>query len=268
VTEIDPKLSRIYHEAASEVPPAALDALILAAARQQVAKPRRGERSQRDVRSFWSRWMAPAGAIATLVLGVSLALLIEREQPESTGSTVIRETSPRPQSAPSARATEATPPQPADHAAPAGVAQAPAAAERAASAAVTKQEAPVVSAPAQAPAPRPAEMAPPAAPAFPAEESRAKAAAPRMAAPSAAAESNAAGASALGGAGTAAPSAPAAGAERAPLRPMKRSPEAWIDEISRLKGEGREKEAAEQLALFRKAYPEYTLPQRLRDLQQ
>jgi hypothetical protein len=42
-----------------------------------------------------------------------------------------------------------------------------------------------------------------------------------------------------------------------------RSPEAWLDEISRLRREGREAEAAEQLAEFRKAYPAYALPEGL-----
>ena len=41
----------------------------------------------------------------------------------------------------------------------------------------------------------------------------------------------------------------------------RRSPEAWLDDIGRLKREGREKEAAEQLAEFRKAYPAYAVPE-------
>ena len=44
---------------------------------------------------------------------------------------------------------------------------------------------------------------------------------------------------------------------------MPRSPEAWLDEISRLKREGREKEAAEQLAQFRQTYPAYAVPEAL-----
>ena len=48
---------------------------------------------------------------------------------------------------------------------------------------------------------------------------------------------------------------------------MQRSPEAWLAEISRLKREGREQEAAEQLAEFRKAYPAYAVPEALRVLQ-
>lgn len=43
-----------------------------------------------------------------------------------------------------------------------------------------------------------------------------------------------------------------------------RAPEQWLEEIRRLKLEGKEKEAAEALAEFRKAYPDYRLPEDLR----
>jgi hypothetical protein len=267
VTEIDPKLSRLYREASTEGPPAALDAAILAAARKQVAKP------QRRARSSWVRWMAPASALATLVVAVSLAFLVDREQSGTIDETVIREVPPRPQSPPPASATEAAKTKAADSAAPAPAEkkEAPAAADRAATGAATKKAAPpagaqvpVLAAPAPAPAPRSAESAPPAAQAFPAE-SRAKIVAPSTVAPKAAAESNAVGDSALGGAGAGAPAAPAAAGKLAPMRQqlIQRSPEAWLDEISRLKREGRDKEAAEQLAEFRKAYPAYAVPESL-----
>jgi cytoskeletal protein RodZ len=237
VTEIDPKLSRLYHEASTEGPPAALDAAILAAAGKRVAKP------QRRQRSSWLRWMAPATAIATLVLGVSIALLVEREQPATTADTIINQTSPRPQSPQPARVTESAKPKAAGSAAPEAAA---------------KKGTPAATLPTQAPVPRPAAPAPSAAEALPAE-SRAKAAT----------ESNVAGDSANRGAGAAASAAPAAAGKLAPMRQqaIQRSPEAWLDEISRLKREGREKEAAEQLAEFRKAYPAYALPENLRGLQ-
>jgi hypothetical protein len=265
VSEIDPKLSRLYREASTESPPAALDAAILAAARKQVAKP------QRRARSSWVRWMAPASAIATLVLGVSIALLVEREQPGTIDETVIREVPPRLQSPPPTIEKESAKPKAADSAAPAALEkkEAPAAADRGVPGAAAKKEAPaagaqmpVLAAPAQAPAPRSAEPAPPAAQAFPAE-SRAKTAVPSAVAPNATAESNAAGDSALGGAGAAAPAAPAAAGKLAPMRQqaIQRSPEAWLDEIGRLKREGRDKEATEQLAEFRKAYPAYAVPE-------
>lgn len=43
-----------------------------------------------------------------------------------------------------------------------------------------------------------------------------------------------------------------------------RSPEAWIEEIRQLKKQGREKEAQEALEAFRRAYPDYTLPEDVR----
>jgi resuscitation-promoting factor RpfA len=290
VTEIDPKLSRLYRQTSTDGPPAALDAAILAAARKQVAQPRRRERAQRD-ESFWSRWMVPASAIATLVLGVSIALLVEREQP--SGDTAIRRTPPRPQSPLPARVPEAAEVKAADSATPAAAAkkeapatdvpvrapaaaapaqvpataapaQAPATAAPArAPAAAAPAQAPAATLPAPAPVPRSAEPAAPAAEAFPAE-SRAKASASGTVR-----QSNVAGDSAIGGLGAAAPAAPAVAAKRSPLpqRAAGLSPEAWLDEISRLKRDGREKEAAEQLAKFRKAYPAYAVPEALRGLE-
>ena len=275
MSEIDPKLSRLYREASRVGPPAALDAAILAAAGKQIAKPRRRERSA------WLRWMAPASAIATLALGVSIALLVEREQPGTIDETAVRPAPPQLQGAPPARATESTKPKAADSATPAatGKKEAPAAVAPAPVPAVPAQV-PLLAAP--APLPHPAASmpsAPPAAEAFPAER-RAKAIAPGAAEPKAAESgiaapkadqskrvraSNVTGDSALGAAGAAAPPAPAAAGKLAPLRQqaIQRSPEAWLDEISRLKREGREKEAAEQLAEFRKAYPAYAVPESL-----
>ena len=256
MSEIDPKLSRLYREASSEGPPAALDAAILAAARKQIAKP------QRRARSFWVRWMAPASALATLVVAVSIAFLVERERPETLDGTAIREVSPRPQSPPPAHITETTKPKAADSAAPAAAErkEAPAAADRATVEAASRKDAPA----AAAPAARSAEPAPPAAQAFPAE-SRAKAITPETAARKTAAEPNVAGDSAIGRLGATAPAAPAAAGKLAPTRQhgIQRSPEAWLEEISRLKREGSDKEAAEQLAEFRKIYPAYAVPENL-----
>jgi len=42
-----------------------------------------------------------------------------------------------------------------------------------------------------------------------------------------------------------------------------RTPQTWIEDIRRLKGEGRTEEAGRELAEFRKRYPEYTLPEDL-----
>jgi len=228
VSEIDPELSRLYREASSEEPPAALDATILAAAHKRGARPRSRERSS------WWRWMAPASAIATLALGVSLALLIEREQPETMDETGIRQTQTRD-------------PQPARATEPAK----PGAAGQAASAAANKAT-PAASPPAQTPAP-------PAVQAFPAER-RAKAIAPGLSASKPAPQSGVADDAATGS-----PAAPAAAARLAPMRQeaAQRSADAWLEEIGRLKREGRDEEAARQLVEFRKAYPAHAIPQNL-----
>jgi hypothetical protein len=239
VSDIDPKLSRLYREASTEGPPPAVDAAILAAARKRVAQP------ERRARASWLSWMAPASAIVTLVLGVSVALLVEREQPEPTRETPIRPILRPPQSAPPARAAESAQAKPSASAAPAAAkAQTPAAAAPA--------QVPVLAAPAQAPMP-----AAPAAQAFPAE-TRAKASAPATML-----ESNAARDAASAEAGAGAPSA--AAARLAPLRQpaAQRSAEAWLEDIGRLKRDGHDKEAAQQLAEFRKAYPAYSVPEAL-----
>ena len=241
VNEIDPKLSRIYREASSESPPAAVDAAILEAARRQAEQPRR------HARSSWVRWMAPASALATLLVAVSLAFLVERETPQTPDGTAIRTIPLRPQSAPPAGTAESTKAKAADRAVPA---------------ADLKQAAPALSTPAPAAMqPARASVAPaaPAAQAFPAE-SRAKAAESESMR-----QSNIARDAALGAAGTSAAAAPAAAGTIAPLRQeaVQRSPEAWLDEIARLKREGRDKEAAERLVEFRKIYPAYAVPENL-----
>jgi resuscitation-promoting factor RpfA len=229
VSEIDPKLSRVYREASTEGPPAAIDAAILAAARKQAARP------ERRARSSWLSWMVPASAIATLVLGVSLAVLVGHEQPETVRNATVRSIAPQPQGAAPASAGES--------------AQAKAAGSPAQAAA--EMEAPAAARPAPA-------LAAPVAPATQAFPAQRRAQAPES---KAMPESNLARDSALGGA--AAPAAPAAAGKLKALRPAQRSPEAWLQEIARLKRAGRDQEAAKQLAEFRKAYPEHPVPEAL-----
>jgi hypothetical protein len=266
-TEIDPNLSRLYGEASTEDSPEALDAATLDAAREQPAMHQsharaQGQgRSRRDGRSLRSRWMMPASVIATLVLGVSIALLVGRERPDTADSSAIRQIPSRPQSWPPAPVTESVRPRAADSAAPEAAAakEAPAAV---APAPPASAQAPAATLPAQVPLPQPALPAPSAAEALSAENS-AKANSPSASAPAAATESNAAGESTIGGAGVAVQAAPAAAAKLEPMRQqaIQRSPEAWLVEISRLKGEGRENEAAQLLAEFRWTYPAYAVPE-------
>ena len=73
--ERDPLLSQTYRAAEHPEPPAALDARILAAARQAVAAPRR--------RRPWFAWAVPMSTAAVLVVAVSLILKEYREAPET-----------------------------------------------------------------------------------------------------------------------------------------------------------------------------------------
>ena len=75
--ERDPLVSRRYRELGSEEPPPALDEAILAASRRAAA-PRR-------------RWYLPLAAAAVAVLGVGVALHVQREQPAPEAVTAPSE---------------------------------------------------------------------------------------------------------------------------------------------------------------------------------
>lgn len=87
MTEHDPELSQAYRQATHPEPPPALDARILAAARQVVApQPRR--------RSVWFGWAVPVSSLAVLVLGVSMLFRMQQDAPD----TLREAQSPVPQS--------------------------------------------------------------------------------------------------------------------------------------------------------------------------
>jgi hypothetical protein len=70
-------LSRVYRDAATEVPPARLDDAIRAAARRAV------QSRPRPVRKTWlQRWTGPVAAAAVVVLTVSIGLMSVEEKPE------------------------------------------------------------------------------------------------------------------------------------------------------------------------------------------
>ena len=211
MSDLDPRLSQLYRETASEGPAPALDAAILAAARQRLAIP------ARRARPWWARWMVPASLTATLVLSVSMFLLVTREQPAIVQGEIARELPSREDSS----SPGATPPSKAKTAA------GPAAG------AVTATHAPA------------------AVDAFPAER-RAKADEGKAMRESSTVRDTA-------GPGAAVPAAVPAAALRQ-LQATKPAPESWLNDIRRLKREGREKEAAEQLAEFRRAYPDVVVP--------
>ncbi|MBK9595432.1 MAG: hypothetical protein IPO57_08765 [Rhodocyclales bacterium] len=234
----DERLSRLYREAEAAAPPEALDRAILAASRAALAPARR--------RARWQAWTLPMGVAATLVLTVTLTLMVQREQEPPLG-----EAPPLP------RAPAAAPQERAEPGAelPAKTAAPPAA----------KREAVRREAEAPPPAPTPAASRPASQP--PVVEQKAL--------PAPAPEAVGAAEPARPAAAMRRQSAPAADAvemraKSAPLRKeaagaaAARTPEPWLEEIRQLKAQGRDQEAAEALAEFRQAYPDYRLPEDLR----
>lgn len=235
----DERLSRLYREAEAAAPPEALDRAILAASRAALAPARR--------RARWQAWTLPMGVAATLVLTVTLTLMVQREQEPPLGE------------APLPRAPAAAPQERAE---PGAELPAKAAAPPAAKREAVRREA---EAPPPAPAPTPAASRPASQPA----------AVEQKALPAPAPEAVGAADSARPAAAMRRQAAPAADAvemraKSAPLRKeaagaaAARTPEPWLEEIRQLKAQGREREAAEALAEFRQAYPDYRLPEDLR----
>jgi len=224
----DEQLSRLYREAAGEEPSEAMDRAILAAARAEAA------RIQPRKRAWWQTWAGPASVAATVVLTVTLTLMVQQEQehafieaPPSKGEAA--DSAVKPALPPPAVKQEAAPRE----------------AERVVGATRQAQEAAEA-----APAPKPL-----------ARETKAEPAAPAGALAPRAPMTE--------------PAEPAADAvelraRSAPLRKEAvgaapaRTPEEWLEDIRRLKQQGKDKEAAEALADFRKAYPDFRLPDDLR----
>lgn len=266
----DKHLAALYRSASTEEPSPGLDARILAAARGSASPPKTG------TTSWVNRWKMPVALAATVLLTTTLTLMVREQEvdPSSVEDPVARESQRTVQPAPPPAAAKAAPKSPplpdqarpeakrdsasrptdADQAARSREAPAAAKVEAAAPAAdelraETPKDQPLLE------RSRPqAEAAPPAlAPAFtPPHQAAAAASASRpMAAP-----------------------APAPGradrAERSAQtgqvagRLIERSPEQWLAEIRKLKVEGRTAEAEASLAEFRKRYPEYRLPEDLK----
>lgn len=253
MSEVDPRLSGLYREVSSEEPPSALDAAILAAAKQRIAAPKRNERRR------WQHWIVPASLMAMVVLGVSITLQIARERPETvagpTGAPLLRDASSPPLAA-SIEAEEGEVAVPEVAAipvpAPAAPVLAPAGGEpagRVASEMRTRRAAlPSVYTGATDRKPSANDEVVPA-------EQRAEAVdSPAVPAPTV--ESDIAGSPTA-----AAPKARSLRQDASPPGPAaSRSPVSWLEEIRRLKREGRMDEAGRQLTEFERAYPEIPLP--------
>lgn len=295
-TARDAALSRLYRESATAEPAAHLDEAILAAARAPQARPR----------AWWRGWLVPASVAAVAVLSLTLTLQVpremeqaEREAAPSAPAKRDRMSAPAPERAAPAAADAAAPaaghlaqpvppPPPslrrqekAHSGAPprdASKSRAALSAERAAERRETF-----------APEPRAAvgAMQSPAEPAALGSGLEAPAMAPTAAAPFASQRR-------LPSGRADAPPSPAEGAAFAPAPTLSgsaqearkrlapsltadedmpknraaepRPPALWLEEIRTLLHQGRTHEAAEGLAAFRRAYPDYVLPLDLRAL--
>jgi hypothetical protein len=77
----DEEVSALYHQADGAVPPASLDADIMAAAKQAVEGSVASQRSSRS--PFSGRWSIAASAAAVVVIAILLAPLLEQQPPQT-----------------------------------------------------------------------------------------------------------------------------------------------------------------------------------------
>jgi hypothetical protein len=259
----DPALSRLYRDAAEDVPSPSLDATILAAARAAVA-PRAPAN-----RPWWQRLSLPVSVAATVLMTVMLSLTMQHNPPE-----VADIAAPRPAPASPAEKTKAEPTEPpaaakAMREAPVPVLQPPAApalhTEKKARPAAPAPQArdtpssPALEAQVVSPAPTPL----PAAKAEKGEVSESAKKLERLDSEESRASADRA-VPARGRAATeaAAPAAvvPSAGA----AAPQAQRETAWLEEIRALRRQGQHEAAARRLVEFRKTYPDYPLPDDLK----
>jgi hypothetical protein len=246
----DDDVAKLYHEGSADEPPAALDRAILKAARESLAPARK------PGKPWWLRFALPLQLALSAVLVTMLALTVDRNPPEIPAVTERTE----PQAGPASPPLKAAPAG-ADPAADKSPAVSPASEAR------TRLPAPM---PPTAPSPK-AERAAEAAPAvmpMPARSDRASAAKAESAEAAApvggrSLEAATPGPAAAGAAPGAAPSSGAPVANRAAAA---RNPSDWLAAIERLAGTGEKTAARAELEAFRKAYPDYPLPERLEKL--
>ncbi len=274
----DEELSRIYRDAEAPVPPQRVDDNILAASRRVAGARPRSERSE-----FARRWGAPVALAATVVVTTTLALMVlERQSGLDTVTSAVPgadqpSKSPRVEQKPVARAPATSVPQAAarrdrkeqrpnegtasserlgtdrfvanvpraretlgkrEEAKPAPAAAAPSSSERAG---------------ADRPAPSPEAQR---APEVPRQAPRAPAAAGLTGDANTLRES----ALTLQRAGALSASAGRVAGSEA----KERTPEKWLEDIRKLKAQGKTAEVERELAEFKKRYPDYRLPEDLR----
>jgi hypothetical protein len=267
----DPRIDAAYRATPREEPPAELDERIRAAARRAVsAGPQSADAAARArvQRSWLARWRVPVSLAATVVIVVTLTVMMQDEesrrakldaqvdgpppaaevpQRAAPAAEDARTTSPAAQPFKPQPPVTGAPRAPAETPAPA---PAPQAAEKleapAASGALSKErENRQADTAAALPPPAPAVQAAPAAPSAPATRAvPSREAAEALARDRAVADR---------------PGRMERGAMPDAAEPKARTPEAWIEEIRRLKAQGRDAEAALELAEFRKRHPEVSV---------
>jgi len=249
-TDRDDRVTQAYRALGGEEPPRALDATILAASRHRPA-----------------RWRVPLSIAAVLVLavGVTLRMLPPKPDAESVALAPQVIQTPRP-AAPVAEVARAkadkapaapAPAQPAAARAPAALQSARRAETRAPAAPGSVQQTDTLAVEG-APRSAPAVAAPAAA------DAALREAANRAAEQEAAQPDAVAGAAAEPQVRDAAAASPAPSVlSAAKLPEPARTPEAWLERIAELRKQGREREAQESLAEFKKRYPDYKIPEAL-----
>ena len=275
----DEELSRIYRDAEAPVPPQRVDDNILAASRRVAGAKPRSERSE-----FARRWGAPVALAATVVVTTTLTLMVFERQSD------LDATAPAAQRADQPSKSKSAEPKPAARAPATPVAQAEARRDREEprpSAGAAKNVRPGTEQPGfAANVPRAPETSrkeqtrPASAAAAPFSGERAGAdqqalspdaqraqEAPRQAprAPAAAALIGDANtlresASTLQRAGVIGASAGRGAGSEA----KERTPEKWLEDIRKLKTQGKTAEVERELAEFKKRHPDYRLPDDLR----
>jgi len=279
----DPHLSQAYRDADHPEPSPALDARILEAARQAVARP--PARKQVGKPARWFVWALPLSSAAVLVLGVTLLLEVRRQAPENLeppGALTSPGGGERADAAPAPLPAEPTQPRVAPEA-PARQAEA---AESVDSAGAVAEEAPgrtpEVTLAEQGAAP-PAAQASQSTPPTPAQAAAKAEARPMSRAAPTAAQDAAEAASGPGGrfatrrAGPSPADAGASSREVAPAMsqalgkrqtaaPLTEGPEHRVETIRRLLREGRLEEARGELEKLRREYPGFALPEDLKGM--
>jgi hypothetical protein len=242
----DPQVSRLYREHAQAEPSDAIDQRILARARQAVTALPPVTRST----GWWTRWRMPLTLLTTVMLTVTLTLLIERQPGDISTQPGVE----KPFSESMQDGVEAQSKKQAEAASPARPVQAPAAPS------VKESRPPPRADSRERDASRALKIDAEQTPAAPAADEKAESAAPAAA--------NAASQAASRGELRVAPEFSGARPAAAPLAKSRadgtRTPELWLEEIRALRSAGKSEEAERQLREFRRAHPDYPLPEEFR----